>query len=202
MTFFVSSWTGLFYLSDSPHFLDVFISVGFHERTKSVRKYSYIGNKNCLHYTYSGYRIIQNQITGGLDTDVPYHYSYPPPPNFRVITASSVSYNFSLHNKFSHTTRIGRLLRLCAFFISSIQRYRGGKELFRIKVLSLPYDPTFLQKNRLGAKPLRTLIRGGIPKVWMADKWVLQVITVLPPAPSLRNANLHKKCLWVLRAAP
>ena len=149
MTFFISPRTGLFYLSDSSHFLDVLVSVGFHKRTKSVRKYSYIGNKNCLHYTYSGYRIIQNQITGGLDTDVPYHYSYPPPPNFRVITASSVSYNFSLHNKFSHTTRIERLLRLCAW-------YRGGKELFRIKVPSLPYDPTFLQKNRLGALPLRT----------------------------------------------
>ena len=38
--------------------------------------------------------------------------------------------------------------------------YRGGKELFRIKVPSLPYDPTFLQKNRLGALPLRTPIRG------------------------------------------
>ena len=158
MTFFISPWTGLFYLSDSSHFLDVFISVGFHERTESVRKYSYIGNKNYLHYTYSGYRIIQNQITGGLDTDVPYHYSFfsPPPPNFRVITASSVSYNFSLHNKFSHTTRTERHLRLCAFFISSCLSYRGGKELFRIKVPSLPYDPTFLQKNRLGALPLRS----------------------------------------------
>ncbi len=135
-----------------------------------------------MHYAYSGYRIIQNQITGGIDTDVPYHYSSPPPPNFRVITADSVSYNFSLHNKFPHTTRTGRLLRFCAFFISSCLSYRGGKELFRIKVPSLPYDPTFLQKNRLGALPLRTLIRGGISKVWLADKWVLQVITVLPPA--------------------
>ena len=129
-----------------------------------------------MHYTYASYRIIQNQITGGLDTDVPYHYSYPPPPNFRVITASSVSYNFSLHNKFPHTTRTWRLIRLCAFFISSIQRYRGGKELFRIKVPSLPYNHTFLQKNRLGALPLRTPIRGGIPKVWLAVKRDLKAI--------------------------
>ena len=57
--------------------------------------------------------------------------------------------------------RAGRTARFCAFFISSIQMYRGGKELFRIKVPSLPYDPTFLQKNRLGALPLRTPIRGG-----------------------------------------
>ena len=85
----------------------------------------------------------------------------PPPPNFRVITASSVSYNFSLHNKVSHTTRTERTTRFCAFFISSCISYRGGKELFRIKVPSLPYDPTFLQKNRLGALPLRTPIIGG-----------------------------------------
>ena len=78
--------------------------------------------------------------------------------------------------------------------------YRGGKELFRIKVPSLPYDPSHLQKNRLGALPLRTplAVRG---KGWLADKWVLQVITVLPPAPSLRIANLHKKYLGVLRGS-
>ena len=50
--------------------------------------------------------------------------------------------------------RTERTTRFCAW-------YRGGKELFRIKVPSLPYDPTFLQKNRLGALPLRTLIIGG-----------------------------------------
>ena len=33
---------------------------------------------------------------------------------------------------------------------------RGGKKLFRIKVSFLPYDPSYLQKNRLGAPPLRT----------------------------------------------
>ena len=43
-------------------------------------------------------------------------------------------------------------------------RYRGGKELFRIKVPSLPYDPTNLQKNRLGVPPLRTLIGDGDSK--------------------------------------
>ena len=71
--------------------------------------------------------------------------------------------------------------------------YREGKALFRLKVPFLPYDPTFLQKNRLGAKPLRTLIIGGIPKVWLADKWVLQVITELPPACSFAIGKLEQK---------
>ena len=53
--------------------------------------------------------------------------------------------------------RTERTTRFCAW-------YRGGKELFRIKVPSLPYDPTFLQKNRLGALPLRTLIIGRVFK--------------------------------------
>ena len=125
-----------------------------------------------------------------------YHITFvtpPPPPNFRVITASSVSYNFSLHNKFSHTTRIGRLLRLCAFFISSIQRYRGGKELFRIKVPSLPYDPTFLQKNRLGALPLRTLIIGGGFKGVAGGVTGASADYCSPASPSLPLANWNKR---------
>ena len=72
--------------------------------------------------------------------------------------------------------RTERTTRFCAFFISSCISYRGGKELFRIKVPSLPYDPTFLQKNRLGVPPLRTLIRDGIPKVWLAVERDLKVI--------------------------
>ncbi len=89
--------------------------------------------------------------------------------------------------------RTERTTRFCAFFISSIQRYRGGKELFRIKVPSLPYDPTFLQKNRLGALPLRTPIRGGIPKVWLAVKRDLKVIVRSYASPSLPLANWNKR---------
>ena len=78
----------------------------------------------------------------------------PPPPIFRVSTPRYIQYNLFLRNKMSHTMRTERATRFCA-------RYRGGKELFRIKVPSLPYDPSHLQKNRLGALPLKTLIRGG-----------------------------------------
>ena len=117
----------------------------------------------------------------------------PPPPNFRVITASSVSYNFSLHNKFSHTTRTERATRFCACFISSCLSYRGGKELFRIKVPSLPYDPTFLQKNRLGALPLRTPIIGGDFKGVAGGVTGASGDYCSPASPSLPLANWNKR---------
>jgi len=91
----------------------------------------------------------------------------PPPPISRVSTPRSIQYNLFLHNKLSHTMRTERTTRFCAFFTSCLS-YRGGKELFRIKVPSLPYDPTFLQKNRLGALPLRTPIIGG----WRINGWL------------------------------
>jgi len=111
----------------------------------------------------------------------------PPPPNFRVITAASVSYNFFLHNKVSHTIRTERHLRLCAW-------YRGGKELFRIKVPSLPYDPTHLQKNRLGALPLRTLIVGGRRiNGWLAVERDLKAIIRSSASLGLPLANWNKR---------
>ena len=115
---------------------------------------------------------------------------YPPP----ISLLSKISLIKDYNSYFSHTARIGREYRLCAFFTlhrlrkphrppslelrstsqrnnrnvlrdwdSSIQ-IRGGKELLSEKVPFLPYNPTFLQKNRLGALPLRTPPINGVSK--------------------------------------
>ena len=120
---------------------------------------------------------------------------YPPPPP-TISLLSKISLIKDYNSYFSHTARIGREYRLRAFFTlhrlrkpqgtqsvelrstsqrnnrnvlrdwdSSIQ-IRGGTALFRIKVPFLPYNPTFLQKNRLGALPLRTPPINGDSKGW------------------------------------
>ena len=89
-------------------------------------------------------------------------------------TPKSKQHNFFTTNQLSHKTR-KKIFRSCFLYRnvlsdwdSSIQ-IRGGTALFRIKVPFLPYDPTFLQKNRLGVPPLRTppingVFRGRAPK--------------------------------------